>query len=395
MHVDLPVSTIRQLESNPRVKTYAVDIPLATSVATSVPLILTNATGSSSIASSYWHSSWSPRKLVNIDTGTVANFPLQGRVNHTYDGCFVTTSGSYTQGCPNGSPTYIAQGAAINCTSTNAVCEHGTHVSYVAVSNETSKGVVSSPNVEVLPLRVAAVHNNLVQTRVLQTDVERALDYVIDTLIVTQNLPVAAVTLSLGDGIVHTDDCTSQVTADEISTLTQTYRVAVVAAAGNIFSPGTTDGTNPAQYYGLHAPACVPDAISVASTNDNQWPIPTSQRDQPTVNVQTEGWYGGSNFFFSTLSHPSLNLFAPGARITTKNIADGTNSYQFGTSFSVPHVAGTFLRLRAKFPNKSIGWLLGQISAKCPARVDPRDSGIQAPRLCWDSSWSGQADYSF
>ncbi len=400
MHFDVPFEFIGVVRSHELVELAATDRGGTVSLNKSVPLVLKNAAGVGQIGRGYWHSSWVPRYVVVLDTGVdagTANNGLLGRVDHTYGACYASAGGSFTRNCPNGlDEQTTGTDKAYPCVNNTGACDHGTWVSAVAAADSgypTSNkiGVVSNSNMKVIPIRVFASHTNLNNSanaaRYVDTDVEKALDFVLN-LVIFSGVKVAAVNMSIGRHHFPSGSCTGTGLDNEIALLTNTYKVAVIAAAGNVNSTDTSVGTDEDEYEGLESPACVDNVIAVGSTNDNAHPIPSSEYDKVTVNI----WNGGE--YFSTKSHTTLDLWAPGARVTTRGPTGGI-AHNFGTSFAAPHVAATWARLKGKFPNKSVSWLLSQIQSKCPTKTDPRDATISTERLCFDAAWKGQQDTSF
>ncbi len=231
-------------------------------------------------------------------------------------------------------------------------------------------GVISASNVQVMPVQVFTRNTATNVIDIFNDDVARALSYVINTG--QLGWKVSAVVMSFGFGLPHTTPCDGSPLAGYIDSLNG-FGTAVIGAAGNVFSSSTSSATNVYEFWGVDEPACVSSAIAVGATLD--------YTDTAAVNVWTS--YGN---FFSTQSHDQLlDYWAPGAYIETPVAA----AEIFGTSFSAPHVAGVWTRLRGRYPYASNDYIRSLL-ASCPLVSDGRGNiptVVTKPRICWKTAW--------
>ncbi|MBI3774208.1 MAG: S8 family serine peptidase [Gammaproteobacteria bacterium] len=170
---------------------------------------------------------------------------------------------------------------------------------------------------------------------------------------------VAAINLSLGDGVKYTAPCSSAASNPFLTPIANANAAGIssVVAAGNN------------QYLdGISSPACTPSAISVGAVYDsnigsisytNLCSDTSTATDQPTC-------FSNSASF--------LTLLAPGALIT----AGG--STQAGTSQASPHVAGAVAVLRARFASDTLSQTLTRLTSSGTPVLDARNN-ITKPRL--------------
>ncbi|MDP2822670.1 MAG: IPTL-CTERM sorting domain-containing protein [Sulfuritalea sp.] len=166
---------------------------------------------------------------------------------------------------------------------------------------------------------------------------------------------IAAINLSLGDGVNYTTPCPDEGYATAVAEA-QAAGISVVAASGN---EGRTGG--------MSAPACTPGVISVGAAYDanlgaKAW---TSCTDATTAADKVACFSNSASF---------LTLLAPGSEI----IAGGYVAS--GTSQASPHVAGAVAVLRDAFPGQTLAQTLARMTTTGVAITDARN-GIVTPRL--------------
>lgn len=166
---------------------------------------------------------------------------------------------------------------------------------------------------------------------------------------------IAAINLSLGDGVNYTSSCPYAGYAAAVADA-QAAGISVVAASGN-----------EARTSGMSAPACTPGAISVGAVYDanlgaKAW---TSCTDATTAADKVACFSNSASF---------LTLLAPGSSITAGGYVAS------GTSQASPHVAGAVAVLRDAFPADTLEQTLARMTDTGVAITDARN-GIVKPRL--------------
>lgn len=362
MQFDVPVDRVGDFVAAAPLEKYWFNYHGQASLEQSVPKI-----GVTSALPYYWPSGWGTQYIAVLDTGVVSGGALAGRVDHTLGACFSANRpnlvSSWHSTCPNEAHEYYGTTAALPCSA--PLCMHGSHVAAVAVSDVAPNlGVIASPKVKILPIQVFtqndkgtpnAPSDDLIYPFV--DDVQRALDFVIQAGLVGQ--PVAAVNMSFNLSIAFPEGLCDGPLDDLLRSL-DWFGVAVIAAAGNVGSDGTYDA--------LDEPACYETVISVGATTD--W------TDFVAVNIQSPAGP------YSTQSHALMDFWAPGTHITTPVEA----VQLFGSSFSAPHVAAVWTRLRGRYPSASNAWIKSQLENNCPKKLDGRNS-VYKPRICWLAQW--------
>ena len=252
-----------------------------------------------------------------IDDGINLNHPmLKGK--NVGDACFSADFGTTTKNnCPSGRSPQIGPGAASNCPENSRRCNHGTHVSSIAVGNDgVNFGVARGA--KLVPIDVFSVDTNPADCSPDPAPCELtdslavlgALDYVNEH---AAEFKIAAVNLSLG-GAPRDGYCDDDPRKGVIDML-RLKGIAVAVAASNDGLTGK-----------ITAPACISSAVSVGATDD-----------------------GTTVASFSNFSS-IIDFMAPGVSILA---AAGTGSRlvsRSGTSSSSPHVAGAWAILRSAFP---------------------------------------------
>jgi subtilisin len=261
----------------------------------------------------YTGSGWT---VAVLDTGIDRTHPfLSGFVD---EACF--SSGN---GCPNGTSVQGGTGAAAACTYDAAGCQHGTHVSGIAIGREFAgstapPGTVGiAPGAALMPVQVFHQGNCAPAgapaqpcPRTFDSDILAGLNYVYGRRTMRN---IAAVNLSLGSDAAYAYSCDSRLTA--YKTVIDNLRSAGIAT---VISSG-----NAASKTGVSEPACVTSAVAVGSVDDSD-SVPASSN-----------------------SGPLLDLLAPGVNIMS-SVPGGGFANKSGTSMAAPHVAGAFALFRQK-----------------------------------------------
>jgi subtilisin family serine protease len=265
-----------------------------------------------------------------LDTGVdAAHEFLGGRV--VAEACFSGDAGESM--CPNGEDSQTGAGAA-QCD--EEFCDHGTHVAGTvagaATGNAPGDGV--APAADIIAVQVFSRIDDAADCApdpapclaASDSDVISGLEHVQG---LAEDRAVAAVNLSLGSG-EHTAACED----DSYRSALQGVRsagIAPVVSAGN-------DNHDDA----VSSPGCVPEAVTVGATNDDD-----------TVAVWDADRGSGSN------RGPLLDVFAPGTGITSSVPSGSDDEYggKNGTSMAAPHVAGAFALLREERPGDSVDTL--------------------------------------
>lgn len=172
---------------------------------------------------------------------------------------------------------------------------------------------------------------------------------------------IAAINMSLGDGVAHGTACTDPPGAagDPFYTPINNARsagMAVIASSGN---EGFTTG--------IASPACVAAAVAVGAVYDANvggldWGICKDSSTAP----DKVACYSNSGSL--------LDLLAPGSRITV------IGATVDGTSFAAPHVAGAVAVLKSAFPGETPAQIENRLTASGKLVTDARN-GIIKPRL--------------
>jgi hypothetical protein len=169
---------------------------------------------------------------------------------------------------------------------------------------------------------------------------------------------IAALNMSLGDGVNHTSLCSSAATNPFLVPLNNARAAGIqpVASSGN---DGYTSG--------IGLPACTPGVLSVGAVYDaNQGGIGWTTCTDSTTAADKVTCFSNSSSF--------LSLLAPGALITAAGSTKG------GTSQAAPHVAGAYAVLKAAFPAETMDQIAARLTSTGTSVTDHRN-GIVKPRL--------------
>ncbi len=260
-----------------------------------------------------------------IDSGVDGEHPsLAGRIVDEH--CFSTQSNGYDSTCRGRQAEDFGPGAARPCVQRPA-CDHGTAVASVAAGYQVLPGWAGpysdtrtslfgvAPLSYILPVQVMSLPRDGGAPTALVSDIRAALQFVYLKRNAFPGQSIVAANISLNDvDDLRSVPCDTDGLAQDVVRL-RNAGVATVISAGN-----QSDKTRVAW------PACVTDAISVASVNLS---------DQPS---------SFSNF--SSL----VDFFAPGESIDVAVPGEPLPKSEAGTSFAAPHVAGAFAVFRSWTP---------------------------------------------
>ncbi|MEU4083325.1 S8 family serine peptidase [Streptomyces aureus] len=350
----LPLVTVKvdkagldKLADQSNVVSVTEDVPVPPSLDESVPLI-----GATSPAAANLTGAGSA--IAVLDTGVATGHPfLKGRV--VAEACFSPVDADYsaTSLCPDGTEQQEGTGSADSesgpC-ATITECDHGTHVAGIAAGN--GKGLTGAPARGVAPgagivaVQIFSKFNSedycgagaapcvLSFTSAQLAGLEKVYE------LKQSGAPIVAANLSLGGGR-YTSACEDDPRQAVIDQLLD-VDVATVVAAGN---NGYTDAVS--------APACVPSALAVGATTD----------DDELSAFTNRG--------------PLLDFFAPGTSIVS-SVPGGGYASKNGTSMAAPHVAGALALLRQAYPT----WSIASLEALLKSTGKPITySGATTPRI--------------
>ncbi|MYS14523.1 S8 family serine peptidase [Streptomyces sp. SID4982] len=335
----LPLVTLRvdragleELNSKPGVVSVSEDVPVAPSLNESTVKI-----GSDKAVAA--GKTGAGTAVAILDTGVATHHPFLGNRIKT-EACFSVNDEDYgaTSLCPNGTTQQEGTGSADvetgGCATLGSACSHGTHVAGIAAGNGT--GISSAPTRGVAPgADVIAIQ---VFSKLDSEDYCGAgaspcvLSFTSSQIkglekvyaLKKAGTNVIAANLSLGSGR-WTSACGTDTRKTIIDNLLA-EGVATVVAAGN---NGYTDAVN--------APGCVPSAVTVGSTTDD---------DQLSA---------------FTNRGPLVDLFAPGTSIVS-SVPGNTYASKNGTSMAAPHVVGALAVLKQTYPTESIDSLVSLLA---------------------------------
>jgi subtilisin len=302
-----------------------------------------------------------------LDTGVDTRHPMLKR-KLVSEACFSTTSSFLIKSeslCPNGSSSSFRPGSGANCPANIRNCEHGTHVASIAVGRSpVHLGV--APHANLISIKVVSkftdnvdCNNRAPCAKPVASDIAAGLERV---YLLRRKYNIAAANMSIGSPVPDAHSCQSFAAASGFSDIVTKLRhvgIPMVTAAGN----------SALKDIRRFFPACIPEAIAVAATNDD------------------DRMWANSSF------SPDVKFFAPGVDITaaapagSKCLKPGEEYCTFsGTSQATPHVSGAFALMRESDPDvppdDAVQRILSALSCggkQVEGRVGFR--GLQRPRI--------------
>ncbi len=314
------------LASSPLVATVETDITLRTHSIESADVL-----GVQRATTAGW--TGAGQTIAVIDTGVDSSHPYlrDGTVPRTIaEACFASNTATTRSSCIGGTPMQPdaapSPGSAQPCDlRLSASCGHGTAVAGVALGG-TGVGSVTGVATGASLIAVKVFGNDLTDPSIIGAslaDVNTALQWLYDRRAEFPGL--VAVNLSLGGGR-RIKDCGAGSMQAYIHQL-RTVGIATIVAAGN-------DAYDDA----VAMPACVPDAVAVASMDDL-----TAARS-PSSNMSAK-----------------VALFAPGTAIPSADAATGGFNWFSGTSLAAPAVTGAWAVVHQRFPDMTVDDILDQL----------------------------------
>lgn len=371
-------ATIRALLADPAVARVVQDVPDRLHMVQSIPLIG---------ADTAWNLGFDGEgyAVAVLDSGTDAGHEFfddgMGGSAVVVEACFSTSAITATyfsiSTCPAGDnpgdeDTQVGPGAAAACDTTDPYlgtdgCDHGTHVAGT-VGGRYGPGGLSgvAPGVGIVAVQVFSYFpgednppgpespcggENCILT--WGTDQIRALEFLLDLIddevpeYAGFDLELVAANMSLGGGRNY-DYCFNNQLRPVIRELLA-QNVATVISAGNNFYPDS-----------VGAPGCVPEAITVGSSDDGS----------SSTTVDAWSAFSNSNFI--------VDLAAPGRWITS-SVSGGEYATFQGTSMAAPHVAGAWAVLRQANPGASVQEVLDMLQASATTVTD--SGGVRQGRI--------------
>jgi subtilisin family serine protease len=327
---------VRDLLDDPEVLDVFEDVAYPPALVESLPLIGAGADGT------FETYSGQEQTIAILDTGVDQNHPfLTGKV--VSEACYSSNYASQGSAslCPGRVAESTARNSGVNCRSSLAGCDHGTHVAGIAAGRGTNfSGVARDANliaIQIYSEFSSSACGGSPCVMAYTSDIIKGLERV-DAL--RDSYQIAAANLSLG-GEVYTSPCDTDPSKPMIDRL-RAARIATVIASGN---NGYTNA--------ISAPGCVSTAITVGST---------------TKSDELSSFSNNAQF---------LDLLAPGSSITSSVIGAGFAAWS-GTSMATPHVAGAWAVLKSAKPTADVDEVLTALQS---TGVPINDFGLVKPRI--------------
>ena len=339
MAMEIDEALLIKLINDPKVISVHEDRLMEPTLMDSVPLIGANTAWS-------WGYSGNGQVIAILDTGVDGTHPfLSGKL--VSEACFSNYYGDGITLCPNGLSSQVGPGAAEPC----FICDHGTHVSGIAAGSSVSFSGVAK-DASLIGIQVFTGYADCTGygdpcITAWTSDIISGLEHVYE---LKDSFNIASVNLSLGGGS-YDAPCRYDSLEPAINNL-YSVNIATIVASGNEDCRES-----------IGSPACVPNAISVGSTD---------------LNDVVSDFSNVASF---------LDFFAPGDWIYS-SIPGGGYEYKPGTSMAAPHVAGAWAVLKSKMPNATIEEVYSAFTGSGVLVDDNRSGGSvnDIPRIQIDAA---------
>ena len=344
MALELQYDRLNALQMTRGVLAYEIDRPTPIGLSSSLPVIGVPPVHEAGIGGA-------GQTVAVLDTGVdrehTAFLDENGETRIVAEGCFSSNSsimGGAFSVCPGGAEESAAVGAGDDCIDevealdirgAKSDCKHGTHVAGIVGGRDTELNILGvAPEADLIAIQVFSAFADYGRMLSFTSDQIGALEMVYE---LRDTYDIAAVNMSLGSGD-YDSQCASDARSSIISLLRESG-IATVIAAGN-------EGNR----QGIGSPACVPSAVSVGASDDQD-------------NIAT----------FSNISE-HVTLVAPGSSIKS-SVPGGTAVYS-GTSMAAPLVAGTFALLGQAEPAATVDTLVDLLRDTAVSIDDERSNGF-------------------
>jgi len=343
---------VGKLIADPDVIHIQEDVPMAPSLAQSVPFIR---------APQVWNAGASGTGIVVavLDTGVDKTHTMFPGAKIASEACYSTTNAGQnsTTVCPGGAQATTAVNSGVNCAASIQGCDHGTHVAGIVAGNRASpvlRGVAKDARIIAIQVFSSFANPNG-QTcgsgftgcaRSFQTDQVKGLERV---FALRNQFKIASINMSLGGG-QFTGPCDSTIAAHKaVIAKLRTAKIATVIASGN-------DGFTGA----MGSPACASNAIAVGSTEHTSNAVSSFSNHTPLVRLMAPG--------------SNINSSVPGTTTSPTGIKSGT-------SMATPHVAGAFALLKNVRGGATVDDMAAALECTGLSTTAASDVGIHEPRI--------------
>jgi Subtilase family len=254
--------------------------------------------------------------------------------------------------CPNGTSQQSGAGSAADNNG------HGTNVAGILTSKGTIAPKGAAPNTKIVAIKVLDSLNQFQNI----SDIVAGLDWIIN------NRPdVKVVNMSLGTNATYSGACDSSYLslAQAINTLRARNTVVFASAGNNALNSQ------------MQSPACIANTIAVGAVYDaNVGSFSTGVCSDATTAADKMACFSNRS--------SSIDLFAPGALVTSTGLGNTTSTYA-GTSQASPMVAACSADLLQANPTLTANGVETALKGTTARVTDPTNS-VQYPRLDCEQS---------
>jgi subtilisin family serine protease len=265
--------------------------------------------------------------------------------------CFCAGVAGAVGCCPDGSDTMTGLGAAEDDHG------HGTNVTGIIAGDGSVALRGAVPAADIVAVKVLDANNSFCCV----SDVAAGFDW-----IRTNHSNIAVVNASLGTFALSSTSCD----ADPAPS----FMVLLAQATQNLTNNGTmvvVSSGNQRSATSVASPACANSAITVGAV----WDAPRAELTFLNC-TQTPATDLATCF---TNSNNLVDLYAPGAFVTSAGLGGGTSSFG-GTSQAAPMTAGCAALLIAQYPEASLSEIEAALEAS-PNRITDPKNNLEFPRL--------------